>query len=167
MDANFINPVVAAVMNVLSTMAHITPKAGAPVRKPRDEQVSGKNITGLMSMTGKKEITPAVGKRIAASMAITFTEPAILHITRKMMPMVEVSKVDGVVIDLAGEIANMVLGTAKQELEEAGYVFQLSLPTIIVGSDYLISHKVKAPIIKVPITMEEGNFFVEVGYEEV
>ncbi len=166
MDAEFINPVVAAVKNVLAMMARIQLDAGSPERKGREETVSGKNITGLMSMTGKKEIMPSVGKRIAASMAITFTEPAIIHIARNMMP-VPPTSVDGVVIDLTGEIANMVLGSAKQELESAGYVFQLSLPTIIVGSDYLIAHKVKAPIIKVPFKMAEGNFQIEVGYEEI
>jgi chemotaxis protein CheX len=165
MDANFINPVVGAVLDVLSTMAHLEPKAGNPVRKNRDEPVKGKNITGLMSMVGKKEIITDVGKRVAASIAITFTEPAILHIARKMMPM-EISRVDGIVIDLAGEIANMVLGSAKKELEDSGYIFQLSLPTIIVGSDYLVAHKIRAPIIMLPFMMPEGDFYVEVGYEE-
>lgn len=166
MDAQFINPVLTAMQEVLSTMAHIKPEAGHPILKKPDETVSGKNITGLISMTGKKEIIAAVNRRVAASIAITYTEEAILHIARKMMPM-EITRIDGMVIDLAGEIANMVLGNAKRELEEKGYVFQLSLPTIIMGSDYLVAHKIKAPIIKLPFTMPEGNFFIEIGYEEM
>ena len=116
----------------------------------------GKNLTGLMSMMGEKA---------TASIALTFTEAAILHIARKMLPG-EIFKIDGVVIDLAGELANMVLGGAKSDLEAKGYLFQLSLPTIIVGSDYLIAHRTKAPIIILPFSMPEGDFYVEASYEE-
>lgn len=166
MEAQFINPVIGAVLEVLATMAQLQPKAGTPQKKNIDEPVHGKNITGVMSMTGKKEIHAAVSRRVAASIAITFSEAAILHIAKKMMPM-EITRIDGIVIDLAGEIANMVMGTAKRGLEEKGYVFQMSLPTIIVGSDYLIAHKIKSTIIMLSFSMPEGDFFVEVGYEEM
>jgi chemotaxis protein CheX len=78
----------------------------------------------------------------------------------------EITTIDGMVIDLVGELANMVLGSAKGELENGGYLFQLSLPTIIFGSDYLIAHKINAPIIRLPFTMPEGDFMVELGFEE-
>ncbi len=165
MEAQFINPVIVSVLNVLTTMAHIEPNTGVPSRKKPEEFVKGKNITGLMTMVGKKEVIANLSKRAAASIALTFTEAAILHIATKMMPM-EINKIDGVVVDLAGEIANMVLGGAKSDLEEKGYIFQMSLPTIILGTDYLIAHRIKSPIIIVPFSMPEGNFYVEVGYEE-
>ena len=106
-----------------------------------------------------------VGKKATASIALTFTEAAILHIARKMLPG-EITTIDGVVIDLAGELANMVLGGAKSDLEERGFLFQLSLPTIIVGTDYLIAHRTRAPIIILLFSMPEGDFFVEASYEE-
>ena len=106
-----------------------------------------------------------VGKKATASIAFTFTEAAILHIARKMLPG-EITTIDGVVIDLTGELANMVLGGAKSDLEERGFLFQLSLPTIIVGTDYLIAHRTKAPIIMLPFSMPEGDFFVEASYKE-
>lgn len=165
MEAQFINPVIASVLNVLTTMSHIEPRSGLPTRKKADDFVKGKNITGLMTMVGKKEVIANLGKRVSASIALTFSEQAILHIAKKMMPM-DITKIDGIVIDLAGEIANMVLGGAKTELEEKGYIFQMSLPTIIIGTDYLIAHKIKSPIITVPFSMPEGNFYVEAGYEE-
>ena len=165
MDVNFVNPVIASVLNVLSTMAHLEPKPGLPAKKARDEIVHGKNITGLMSMVGKRMTASMVGRRAIASIALTFTEAAILHIARKMLPG-EITAIDGVVIDLAGELANMVLGGAKKDLEEKGFLFQLSLPTIIVGSDYLVAHRTKSPIIMLSFSMPEGDFFVEVSYEE-
>ncbi|MDO8811802.1 MAG: hypothetical protein Q7J38_07225, partial [Gallionella sp.] len=53
------------------------------------------------------------------------------------------------------------------ELEKEGHFFQLSLPTIILGCDYLVAHKTNAPIIILPVTMPEGEFVVEAGYEAV
>jgi chemotaxis protein CheX len=157
MNVNFINPVLKSVLNLLSTMAHIDPKVGAPIVKNKNTIIPGKNISGLMSMIGRKG---------NASIAITFSEAAILHIAKKMLPG-EVSKIDGMVIDLVGELANMVLGGAKSELENGGYYFKLSMPTIIFGTDYLIAHKVDAPIIMLPFSMPEGEFFVEAVYEEI
>jgi chemotaxis protein CheX len=137
-------------------MAHIKPVAGTPKKKELNEIVHGKNISGLMSMMGRKG---------NASIALTFSEGAILHIAKNMLPS-EITTIDGMVIDLVGELANMVLGSAKGELENGGYLFQLSLPTIIFGSDYLIAHKINAPIIRLPFTMPEGDFMVELGFEE-
>jgi len=108
-----------------------------------------------------------VGRKGNASVAITFSEPAILQIAKNMLPGCEITKIDGMVIDLVGELANMVLGGAKSELENGGYFFQLSLPTIILGSDYLIAHKTSAPIIVLPFSMPEGGFTVEAGYEAI
>ena len=156
MDVHFINPVIASLLNILSTMAHLEPTYGSLKIKEKNDVVHGKNLTGLMSM---------VGKKATASIALTFTEAAILHIARKMLPG-EFSRIDGVVIDLAGELANMALGGAKGDLEKEGFLFQLSLPTIIVGSDYLIAHRTKAPIIMLPFSMPEGDFSVEVSYEK-
>lgn len=156
MDVNFINPVLRSMLNVLSTMAHIEPKVGAPKIKEKNNIIQGKNISGVMSM---------VGRRGNASIALTFSEAAILHIAKNMLPG-DVTTIDGMVIDLVGELANMVLGGAKSELETGGYFFNLSLPTIILGSDYLIAHKTNAPIIMLPFTMPEGEFVVEAGYEE-
>ncbi len=159
MKVNFINPVIKSTMIVFSTMGRIEPKVGSPTIKKSFQIVQGKNITGLMDMVGTK------GK---ASIALTFSESAILLIAKNMMPPDTVTTaIDGMVIDLVGELANMVLGGAKSELENEGYLFKLSLPTIIFGSDYLIAHKTNAPIIRLPFTMPVGAFFIEAGYEEI
>ena len=157
MKVSFINPVLTSILNVLSTMAHIEPKVGTPKIKDKNEIVHGKNITGVMSMVGRKG---------NASVALTFSEAAILHIANEMFHS-EITVIDGMVIDLVGELANMVLGGAKSELEKEGHFFQLSLPTIILGCDYLVAHKTNAPIIILPFTMPEGEFVVEAGYEAV
>ncbi|MFA6902206.1 MAG: hypothetical protein WC236_03890 [Gallionellaceae bacterium] len=74
MNVNFINPVLASMLKVLSIMVHIEPKVGTPKIKDPNAFVHGKNITGVMSM---------VGSRGNASIALTFSEAAIVHIAKK------------------------------------------------------------------------------------
>jgi len=156
MDANFINPVLRSMQNIFSTMIHLEPKVGSPTIKDKNSVIPGRNISGVMSMVGRKGV---------ASIAITFPEPVILLIAQKMLPAAPAT-IDGNIIDLVGELANMVLGGAKSELENGGYFFKLSLPTIILGTDYLIAHRTNAPIILLPFSISEGEFFIEAGYEE-
>jgi chemotaxis protein CheX len=157
MDVHFINPVLKALTEVLSTMARLEVKPGKIGKKEQYEPVSGKNVTGLMSMASNEA---------TASIALTFTEPVILEIANKMLPEPKHS-IDGIVIDLVGELANMVMGGAKRYLEEEGYAFNLSLPTVIMGSDYLIAHRTNAPILVMPFKTRQGDFFVEASYERI
>ena len=156
MKIDFIEPVRKSIIDVLSVMAQLKVEAGKPRKKRDDEYVQSRHVTGLMSM---------ISKDAKASVALTFTESVILEIANKMMPSIAPKVVDGMVIDLVVELANMVSGSAKAYLEKEEYTFDLSLPTVIVGSDYLIAHKTKAPVIHLPFTTASGEFFVEAAYE--
>ncbi len=157
MDVQFINPVLKATNEILLTMAKLEVKFGNVRVKKHDETVSCKSITGLMSMASKDA---------KASIALTFTEPVILEIANKMLPESK-HAIDGIVIDLVGEIANMVMGGAKRYLEEDGYSFNLAFPTIIMGSEYLIAHRTTAPVIVLPFKTRTGEFFIEASFEQI
>ncbi len=155
MDLTFINTVLRSVNNVMS-MAQVKFEAGKPkIRDPM--QVSCGEVTGVISISGKQA---------RASVALTFSKEAILIIADKMLPG-EHTAIDHVTIDLAGELANMVLGDAKRQLEDKGKRFTTSLPVMIYGQEQLIAHKAVAPIIVVPFQMEKGTFCVEAVYEEL
>lgn len=155
MDVKFINPVLHAILHVLATMAKLEPKAGKPTLKT-DQEALG-DITGVMSM---------VGKQVRGSIAITFTEPVILDIAKRMLGE-DKSKIDGMVIDLTGEITNMVTGVAKEKLEVHGYNFEMSLPTVIIGKNHLIAHRSKGPMVIIPFSTDSGKFYVEISFENL
>ena len=157
MDVTIINPVISSVVNILSTMAQLDTVAGRPKLKTRNETVNGKHITGLISMTGETA---------RASIALTFSEETILYIAQKMLS-IESKEIDSMVMDLAGELANMALGGAKSILEQQNLLFNLSLPTIIIGNEYLIAHPTKSPIIQLPFRVSVGDFFLEASYENL
>lgn len=154
MKVEFINPFLEAIMNVLNTMAKLEAKPGRPAIKTNE--VAKGDVTGLMGMTGEQA---------RGTLAITFTEPVILEITKRMLEE-EVTRIDDTVTDMVGEITNMVTGGAKRILSEHGYRFDMAIPSVVSGKNHIIHHKSSAPIIIVPFNTQAGNFFIEICFEE-
>jgi hypothetical protein len=46
-----------------------------------------------------------------------------------------------------------------------GYNFDMTLPTVIRGHDYLIAHQTHAPILRIPLESEIGTFYIEASFE--
>jgi chemotaxis protein CheX len=68
------------------------------------------------------------------------------------------------VIDGVGELVNIVAGNAKKGLENLR--IEISLPGVIVGSDYKINWPKGVPVITIPFSSEAGNFSVNVSMKE-
>jgi len=66
------------------------------------------------------------------------------------------------VMDLTGELANIIVGGAKQELAKLGLSFHISIPTIIVGKNHTIHHQMDTPVLVIPFTIDDHSFLVEV-----
>ncbi|RJQ55912.1 MAG: chemotaxis protein CheX [Nitrospiraceae bacterium] len=154
MNTDFINPFLESIINVLTTMAGTEAKPGRPFLKT--EKSAKGDVTGIIGLMGEKA---------KGSLAITFTEPAILHIASKMLGE-EIQQVDGSVADCVGEITNMVTGGAKKILSEKGYKFDMAIPAAIIGKHHIISHKTDGRIICIPFETPAGSFFVEVCFSE-
>ena len=153
MDVRLINPVLETMINVLSTMANMQPDVGKPSLK-RDE-VSRGDVTGMMKMESPQ---------VRASLAITFTKPVIIDIVRRMLGE-DISEIDATARDLTGEMANMVVGGAKNLFAAQGYDFNMSTPNILVGKDHTVHHPFTGKTILLPFTAEAGQFFVEICFE--
>jgi chemotaxis protein CheX len=154
MNVEFVNPFLVSTTNVLSTMAKTTATFGKPFLKT-DRSAKG-DVTGIIGMSGSQA---------KGSLAITFTEAAILHIYNQMLG--EVAKeVNDDVVDCVGEITNMITSGAKAMLSEKGYKFELAIPTMVAGKNHSISHKTKGSIICIPFDTVAGSFFIEVCFED-
>ncbi len=64
--------------------------------------------------------------------------PLAISFTSLMLGM-EVTEIDDDVNDAMGEIANMVAGSFKQHLSKGGSDIQHSTPSVVNGSDYVVS----------------------------
>lgn len=153
MKAEFINPFLESIVNVLETMAMVKVTAGKPQLKVEDAAAG--DVTGLIGMASSD---------IKGSLAITFSSEAIFDVARRMLGE-EVNEINSTVTDLVGEITNMVTGGAKRLLEELGYDFDMAIPAIVAGKNHHISHKSKGPKIIIPFSIDAGKFYVEICFE--
>lgn len=154
MNVNHINPALTSIVNVLTTMASITPTIGKPSIK-KDENALGV-VTGLIDL---------VGKDATGSLAISFSKPVALEIAHNMLQL-ETDVVDDMVKDLVGEIANMMAGGAKAIYKEQGNDFELTLPTVLAGENHQVKHSFKGTTILLPFTTKAGNFYVEACFSK-
>lgn len=151
MNVKFINPLLESTVAVLSTMAMIDATPGKPSIKA--DGIPLGDITGLIDLSGAQA---------RGSLAISFSQPAILAITEKMLGD-KLEAIDDTVIDVVGEITNMITGNAKRLFSELGVEFDLTLPSTLVGKESL-QHSVSGQPILLPFTTSAGEIYVEVCF---
>ncbi len=154
MNVEFVNPFLEAVINVLGTMASTEASPKPPFVKSDDRAMG--DVTGVCGM---------VGEKAKGSLAISFTEEAILSIASRMLGE-EISSMDETIADVVGEITNIVVGGTKRALVEQGYTFDMAIPSTVIGKDHSIFHRTDGPIMIVPFETDAGKFFVEVCFEK-
>jgi chemotaxis protein CheX len=149
--AEFINPFLSAITNILVTMATLPVTAGKAHITRSD--MSHADITGMMHMKSPQT---------EGTLAISFPREVILDIAFRMLGE-KFETIDDSVTDLVGEITNMVTGQAKQLLSEKGFDFDMARPTVIRG-EQPIEMIAALPAIVVPFTCEKGEFYVEICF---
>ncbi len=151
MEVKYINPFMTSVMNTMEMMLGINPERQAPYLK-KDKLTKG-DITGLIGFAEKN---------VTGSVALSFTREAALWIYELMTGDAK-DKLSREVQDSIGELTNIVAGGAKTALAEDGLSFHISIPSVIVGKDHLISHKLDIPVVAIPFKLNEHTFLMEVS----
>ena len=151
MNVKYINPFVAATVNVFSTMLSC-PLSRGEVRLTRQDQPEH-DVSGLISLIGD-----------ASGLVMISIDKQVAFHAAKVMLCEEVQSINADVVDMVGELANMIAGAAKAELKE--FEMSLSLPTVIVGTNHVIGFPSKARPICIPFESPWGPICLEVSLEE-
>lgn len=69
------------------------------------------------------------------------------------------------VIDMVGEIINMVIGGVKWILVESGFDFDMVIFVVVFGWGYIICYKCEGVIILMLFFFFWGNVFIEICFE--
>ena len=152
MNAKYINPLLESTLSVLSTMAMVEATPGEPSVKEGSTALG--DITGMIDLSGDSA---------QGSLAISFSTSAILDITEKMLGE-SINSIDDTVVDLVGEITNMITGSAKRLYSEQGMDFDLTQPSTAIGSDIAVKHSVAGAPILLPFATDAGEFYVELCF---
>ncbi|MGM0480772.1 MAG: chemotaxis protein CheX [Pseudomonadota bacterium] len=155
MNAEFVNPFLQALQNVLSMMAQMELKPGKPQVK-QDEKARG-DVSGIIGM---------VGPQVKGSFSISFEENLACEIMSKMLGEMP-ETLDDEVCDMVGEITNMVTGGAKKTLGEKGYEFQMATPIVVSGKDHTIAHCSEGTRLIMPFNHVAGKAFIEICFDQI
>jgi len=148
MDVRYINPFIASIKNVFSTMVQTEVTIGKPaLRSDHDQSV---DVSGVIGLSG--DITGAVvlgfSSEVACKIASTFAG-------------IDMTLDHPDFTDAIGELANMVAGNAKKDF--TGHNVSISLPSVIVGAGHLVSQLKASPTLVIPCNSPAGSFNVEVA----
>jgi chemotaxis protein CheX len=152
MRVEYINPFITSLCNAFRTMLDCDVQRG-PISL-KDNHVPKYPVSGVVGLSGN-----AVG-----TVVLSLSEEVALKAASVML-MAEATTLDADVIDAVGELANMVAGAAKSELEE--YHLMVSLPNVVTGANHEVRFPSNVRPISVPFTSEWGPLSLEVGFTPV
>jgi chemotaxis protein CheX len=152
MKAEYINPFVTSTVSVFETMLGCSLTRGKIFIKngasPEFE------VTGIIGLSGKA----------AGTVVLSLNRETALNAAKTLLgEMPETINAD--VVDAVGELANMIAGASKAQLEQ--FEMSLTIPTVIVGKDFSIEFPSKSPPICIPFECKWGPLAVEVGLVEL
>jgi len=151
-DVNFINPFVAAVVNVIESMAQIKLTRVTPyVKKPDMPKGAIGDISGIIGMNSD---------RFLGSMAMCFQEGLILKIFNNMMGGAT-RELNDDVKDAVAELTNIIFGNAKRDLNVIGHTIQPAIPSVITGKNHEIRHSIEGMCLVIPFESLSGKMVVE------
>jgi chemotaxis protein CheX len=142
---SFKNALIKAVKNTFSTMIGVAavPLADLPPASRK------KDITGMIGMAGA----------VRGSASIHLPQSVAFLCMSGMLGMQPESMTSDV-RDGIGEVANVIIGGAKSDLNSGGIAFNISTPTVIIGSNYVISSSGQQPVC-LPFSANNIPFWVE------
>jgi chemotaxis protein CheX len=153
MDVQYINPFITSTIHVIKTMSSVDVSVGKPYLK-KDEVARG-DVSGIIGLIGD----------VKGSISVSFSEECILPIVSSMFAET-ITELNDEVKDAVGELSNMISGQARQKLELIGRNLKAAIPIVIMGKNHTISHITKDKIIAIPFKTANGDFTIEVSFEE-
>ena len=152
MRAEYINPFIRSLGNAFKTMLNCEVRRGTPCLKT--DLCPHYDISGVIGLSGQ-----AIG-----TVVLSLSEAVALKAASTML-MCELTEIDADVVDAVGELANVVAGSAKAELEE--YHMSTSLPSVITGRNHNVRFPSNVTPICVPFQTDWGPLALEVGLASV
>ena len=154
MRVEYINPFISATKKVLHTMAFTESEPGKPYLKEANNHGGLGDISGVIELTGEGR----------GSIALSFKKACILDIAKQMFGD-EFSEINHEVVDMVGELVNMVSGETRRELAKHGFRFTAGIPVTSKGTNHEIPHFVQGRVIVIPFETAGGEYFMEACFE--
>ena len=162
--ALFSKPIIESLTKTFDIMMRTGIKANSPKLKT-DSQRHG-DITALINIDGKVQQDGEI-KNFKGHISVSFLEEVFIKVASRML-MEEYTEYCDDIADAGGEIVNIVIGNAKQELKDSGYQIGMASPlTLVNGEKYDFEYDKDTLIIETKIDSDLGDFVFEICYQNV
>ena len=150
MKAQFINPFVSSATEVLKAECDVTVKRNGKLTLTTDA-ATPMDVTAMIGVTG--DLRGIALYSMSQSTALAFFSTMLGE---------EAIDFDDLARSAIGELGNMITGRSAILLEKAGFSCELTPPIIIEGKGTLIS-SVELPKLVLPLTIDRGEFVINIG----
>ncbi|MGI4788840.1 MAG: chemotaxis protein CheX [Janthinobacterium lividum] len=151
MKVEYINPFVLASFSVLESLFGKVPIKGELAMQPATFTSQQCNV--VCGVTGEVQGQVIYGMSLPTADKIA---SSMLGQTIKTFDQLAASAI--------GEMGNMISGNAMQHLSEAGWICDITPPTIMRGSNVQIS-TMSIPALVIPLTLDQGQMFITIGLQ--
>lgn len=148
MDVKCVNPFMGAIKNVFKTMLNMDTQFGKPHVKTADE--ISHDVSGIIGLSGD----------VVGAVIVSFPKLSAIKIA-SMFSGIALSDADEDFTDAIGELANMIAGNAKKDIE--GLNISITTPSVVIGSGHQVKSTRQIPKLVIPCSCPAGSFIVEVG----
>ncbi|AZZ35595.1 hypothetical protein CIK05_01870 [Bdellovibrio sp. qaytius] len=158
LDVQMINPFLEATLMTLEQTANTKCEA----QKPQLIDLNEKSRTDDISIAGVISLTT---EQFNGSITLAFPEVVFLKIYESMFGE-SVDKINEEIEDAAGELLNIIYGSAKTKLnEQCNFKLAPALPTILSGEKIKIRQTTYQKVIVLPFKTAFGFFRVEISFD--
>lgn len=149
MNVAYINPFITACIDVFETFAGLVSTPGRPLARkyPGDHG----SVKAMISLNGHG---------INGYFIISFSHDFLKKIVAGLFG-TNASASTAECNDLAGELTNMITGSAKAQLSKQGFFFDVAVPRIGQALPKIPAAMENTPVIMVPFSTPSGEYTIE------
>ncbi len=123
---------------------------GLSVEVDETNEAHQHHVSGIISLSGE----------VKATLVFSMHQEVVFAAAEGMLG-VRPSEFDADVVDLVGELSNMVVGNAKERMKLKGV--SLGLPTVVLGGQHEIAYRSNVTITVLRFKSEFGPLVIEFG----
>ena len=159
---NFSRPFIDALSETFETMVQTSIKAHSPAIK-KTARANG-DVSAMIGMNGTLESNGKTSP-FKGLLVLSWPEEVYIKIASAML-MEEYTEYNEEISDTGSEIANIVMGNAKNGLTPLGFKIEMATPTTVRGKAHEIKYPPKTTVVAMTITCDHGEFTLELCYQQ-
>jgi chemotaxis protein CheX len=163
MFLKFSAPFIKSTKKTFLTMVNTEIQMHSPQIKTNN--LSGADITALIGINGTYK-NSGKDQEFRGLLALCFSKDIYLKIASRMLGE-DYTELVPEIADAGPELANIILGSSKQELLDLGIKLQLTSPSSIKGIDHEITYPKGATVMRTTVTCDLGDFYLDLCYQDV